>query len=407
MTHPRKAIIVILIFFCFVPVFSHDQVNNITLSDKAEITLLTSSPGEELYSVFGHSALRVNDPVNDIDRAYNYGTFDFDTDNFYYKFAKGRLLYKLSVGPYNHYEAEYRFEGRSIHEQVLNLNPREKQRIYAFLEKNALPENRYYNYDFFYDNCATRIRDLVDKLVLVEWYAEPYEVDYRSFRDLLEPYLEDMPWNQFGIDVILGLSADKIATPYEHMFLPDEMFLAFASARMVNGSPLVSQERLLLEKTRSPEPPHPLTPNIVCWLVLVIGLTSFFNKKTNKVFDMVFFTVLSLLGLIIIFLWFVSEHTATNSNMNLLWALPTHIYFFFKCHFQTIDRFSRWYFKLVMVISVLMILLWQWIPQDFNTAFFPIILLVLIKSIPPALKIDVTNIIRSRRFFKKSKSKQH
>ncbi len=397
----KKLIISILLLYGFVSVFGINTENSIILSDKAEITLLTSTPGEELYSVFGHSALRVNDPENEIDLVYNYGTFDFDTPNFYYKFAKGRLMYMLSVGPYRYYESVYRIEGRAIYEQVLNLYSFEKQKVFEFLRENALPENKYYHYDFFYDNCATRIRDIVDEKLNVEWYEEPYDPDRRTFRDLLSPYLENMPWSEFGIDIALGLPADKVAEPYEYMFIPDEMFIAFANAQMVDERPLVSEDRILLEKRSQPAPPHPISPNIAFWLIFALGLISFANKKAAKLFDIIFFSALSITGLLIIFLWFISEHLATNSNMNLLWALPFHIYFFLKYHFSTLNSFSKWYFKVIMVLSALMIFFWELIPQGYNAAFFPIVFLIFIKSIPPALDINITDMLHS--LFRKKK----
>ncbi len=399
----KKAFTLILVFFCNLFFFANTGRSNIILSDNTDVTLLTSTPGEELYSVFGHSALRVNDPDNDIDLVYNYGTFDFSTPNFYLKFARGRLMYMLSVSSYKQYEFSYRLEGRAIYEQVLDLSKQEKQRIFEFLQENALPENKYYQYDFFYDNCATRIRDLIDDLLIVEWYEDPYEIRRRTFRQLLAPYLANKLWSKFGIDIALGLPADKVATPYEYMFLPDEMFIAFASAKMADGTSLVSKHRVLLEKGRPLQPPHPINPKIVCWMIFLLGVLSMLNRNSAKIFDTIFFSVLSLNGLTIMFLWFASEHLATNNNMNLLWSLPTHIYFFSRYHFKQINRFSRWYFKIVMVLTALLIVLWPWVPQGFNQAFFPLILLVFAKSVPPALDIDLAGLIYS--FFAGKKKK--
>ncbi len=401
----KKLSVSALVALCFFTVDAGAGTSTPVLSESAEVTMLTSSPGEELYSIFGHSALRVDDPENNIDKVYNYGTFDFDTPNFYLKFARGQLMYMLSVTSYRLYELEYRMEGRAVYEQVLDLSKQEKQRIFEFLEENALPENRYYQYDFFYDNCATRIRDIIDDLFLVQWYEDSYETTSRTFRDLLEPYLEKMPWNKFGIDIVLGLPSDKVATPYEYMFLPDEMYLAFASARMADGSPLVSEHRVLLEEELVRQPPHPLTPVLVCWLVFALGLFSMVKRRVTRIFDMIFFSLLCINGLTIMFLWFASEHVATNSNMNLLWSLPTHVYFFYQYHFKKLNNFSRLYFRITLVISALFIFLWQWIPQDLNTAFFPLILLVFIKTISPALNVDLTGMINTVFSGKKTKGR--
>ncbi len=392
-----KKFLHLILFFLLLILYANDSYGyykNIKLSEKSEITLLTSSPGQELYSVFGHSALRVKDPENSLDRVYNYGTFDFNTPNFYWKFSKGKLDYMLSVSTYYVYERQYRREGRAVYEQVLNLNLNEKQRIFDFLENNALPENRFYRYDFFFDNCATRIRDIVDDFLYVKWYNYPYNIEEKSFRDLLKPYLEYMPWEEFGIDIALGLPSDIIAEPYEYMFLPDEMFIAFAQAKLSDGQPLISEHRVLLEEKLIRERTNPFTPKLVFWIVFVLGIASFLNRKIEKVFDILFFSIISLIGVTIIFLWFISEHEAANANMNLIWTLPTYIYFFAKYHLNSINRITRWYFKIVSFLLILMLIFWQLLPQDLNPAFLPIILLMLIKSAPIAINYTPRRIIK-------------
>jgi hypothetical protein len=291
------------------------------LSEEAEISMLTASPGDELYSVFGHSALRVYDPLYGIDEVYNYGTFDFDTPNFYLKFTRGQLLYQLSVSTFKQFLREYEYEQRAVYEQLLNLNQDEKQRIYDFLLVNRLPENRSYLYDFFYDNCATRIRDIVHDLLFIDWGDDPYPGPQRSFRDMLQPYLSNMQWAAFGIDLALGLPADRIATPWHYMFLPDEMFTAFAQARHIDGRPLVKNHHIVLEASGRTSSSSPITPKAVTWTVFFIGLASMFNKRFSQIFDKAFFSFLGLTGIVIAVLWFFSDHESTNQNMNLLWAI--------------------------------------------------------------------------------------
>jgi hypothetical protein len=350
------------------------------LSPAARITLLTASPGEELYSVFGHSALRVSDPVAGIDEVYNYGTFDFDTPFFYYRFTRGQLYYKLSVTSMQRFMLEYQYEGRAVYEQVLNLTQREKQRIYDFLQINRLPENQYYWYDFFYDNCATRIRDLVDDHLDLDWGEDPFPMEQRSFRDMLKPYLVNMPWNGFGIDIALGLPSDQLADPWHYMFLPDEMFIAFAQARHSDGRPLVDGYQVVLEETLVVSPPGPFSPGLVWWLLLIVGLASFARRQWSLWFDRIYFSLLGVIGLIVFFLWFLSEHHATNNNMNILWALPTHLYFIFKLRNGYAEGLARYYFRIVFIINAALLVLWPWLPQDFHAAFFPMILLAAIKA---------------------------
>ncbi len=381
------------------------RAQQVQLSNNAEISLLTASPGDELYSVFGHSALRVYDPENKIDLVYNYGTFDFDTPNFYMKFVRGKLLYKLSVVPTEYFLPEYRFAGRAVFEQVLNLDASQRQDIYDFLMVNSRPENAYYHYDFFYDNCATRIRDLVHYILEPNWPSNQeitdeslaviksnlnYEYEYqpvlntggRSFRDLLQPFLLTKTWSAFGIDLALGLPADKIATPWHYMYLPDEMLIAFALARHANGSPLVSEHRVLLSKTVELSPSFPINPQMVAWFVFAIAVLSFIHPRFSKIFDRVFFTLLGITGLVIVFLWFFTDHISTKGNLNILWALPTHLYFIWYAGRTGTRKTVSLYFQLTTILGILLLVLWPWIPQAYHPAFFPIIFTMVVKSFP-------------------------
>ncbi len=351
------------------------------LSAEAQITMLTASPGDELYSVFGHSALRVYDPVTGIDEVYNYGTFDFNTPNFYLQFTRGKLMYQLSVSTFPQFLLEYEYEQRAVYEQILTLNPEEKQRIYDFLQINRLPENRSYLYDFFYDNCATRIRDVVHDLLDIQWGEDPYPGTPQSFRDMLQPYLANMPWAAFGIDLALGLPADKIASPWHYMFLPDEMFTAFAQARRLDGRPLVSEHNVVLQGSTHTSGPSPITPVRTLWLVFIIGCLSLLHKRFSLVFDRIFFSVLGLAGIVIAMLWVFSDHLTTNQNMNLLWAIPTHLYFIFRVERNKMTSAVRYYFLVTGLLSALMVIFWWAIPQGFNAAFFPLVLLAGVKAL--------------------------
>lgn len=359
---------------------NHLKAQRAELSPYASMSLLTASPGQELYSVFGHSALRVYDPLTGVDEVYNYGTFDFETPYFYYRFIEGRLLYMLSVTTYNRFLQEYHYEGRAMYEQFLNLSLQQKQEIYNFLQHNRLPANRYYAYDFFYDNCSTRIRDIIEEFVAPDWGTDPFPTHQRSFRDMLKPYLESMPWNRLGIDIALGMPSDRIATPWHYMFLPEEMFMAFAQARLQDGSPLVEDMQVVLEARFELAPAGGMIPSLFFWGVLLMGLASFFRRSWSMWFDRLFFSIMGLVGVLVFFLWFISEHHATNNNMNILWALPTHLYFVFKARGYETSGITRLYFRIVFFIQLILLVAWYWIPQDFHPAFFPIILLMAVKA---------------------------
>jgi hypothetical protein len=403
-------IILFLVFFT-VSISTFSQTTT-ELSDEAQITLLTASPGNQLYSVFGHSAIRVTDPVLNTDLVFNYGTFDFDTPNFYLKFVRGQLLYKLSVVPMEYFMAEYRYEGRAVYEQLLDLSQDQKQRIYDFLMINRLPQNAYYHYDFFYDNCATRIRDLIDWVIEPEWATEKeinqealasirsqlnYEFAYnpplnasRTFRDMLQPFLEHMKWSAFGIDLALGLPADKIAASWDYMFLPDELLIAFALAYHEDGRPLVSNHRIIIHQTLDQTATTaPIIPELVFWLLFIISLLVMIKPRWSVIFDRVFFSTLGILGIAVLFLWFFTDHITTKSNLNILWALPTHLYYIWFANYDRIRYSARWYFRFVSILTLLLIITWFWIPQDYHQAFFPVVLAVFIKSSLYAFHVPV------------------
>ncbi|MEJ2005805.1 MAG: DUF4105 domain-containing protein, partial [Cyclobacteriaceae bacterium] len=233
-------------------------VGQIRLSESAEIRVLTCGPYQgELYSAFGHSAIRVYDPDVGIDYLFNYGVFDFDQPNFYLNFARGFLHYQLAVTDYRYFRDAYISRNRYIHEQVLNLNAGEKQAFFDFLQWNMKPENRYYYYDYFYDNCATRVRDALVRTFgdSIEFDGSYIDTEY-TIRDLTDIYLQQQPWGDLGIDLCLGLPMDTVASPYMYMFLPDYIEKEFDNAYIIRkGSriPLVKETIVTYEAVPEPD----------------------------------------------------------------------------------------------------------------------------------------------------------
>lgn len=309
-----------------------------TLSSNAKISLLTCDPGEELYSVFGHSAVRVCDSINHIDWVYNYGTFDFNTPNFYLKFAKGDLNYQLSVYKFKYFLPEYFAEGRSVIEQELNLSPEAKQLLFERLNTNALPEHKNYRYDFFFDNCATRIRDQVVSLEGTDKVVFSSVSQEKTFRELYGEYLKDSPWIEFGIHLLLGMKADKTASAHDEMYLPDFLYFQFRQAKIAQRDGrevgLVANESKLLDFPKSrPAKGFWLWPSTVfALLLLVVLLVSYFDLKRGKnsrTLDLLLFIPSVLAGLLFVFLWFFTKHSVTDSNLNLLWANPLNAFLLF------------------------------------------------------------------------------
>lgn len=359
-----------------------------SLSDVAQISLLTISPGDALYSTFGHSAIRIVDPKHRLDRIYNYGTFSFEEPGFYLKFARGKLDYQLSAYPYRYAEMEYKSERRSVIEQVFRLTPAMKNAIYRFLEINYLPENRRYRYDFFFDNCATRIRDVFEKVLDDSLRLYLNTGRQLTFRQYLDIYLVSHPFSDFGIDLGLGARADRVATPRQAMFLPDFLYESFDQASIRIGGqwqPLVAKRDTLLwyDEPQRMEKAFPL-PAVIFWTLLllmaVLTVTEYraipWVTKLLRWMDGLIFSLVGLLGVVIALLWFATDHKVTPDNWNLLWALPTHLMVGIVVLLDKKPAWIRWYYLLTTAITVFILVGWQWIPQEFHPAIIPIILLL-------------------------------
>ncbi len=183
--------------------------------------LITCEPGAETYSIYGHSALRIINESTREDLVYNWGVFDFATKNFAWKFAKGRLDYLLDTNTLPAFLGEYFYEKRSVFEQRINLEPEEANKLLSLIAENLKPENRAYRYDFFYDDCSTRIRDLLEKSLGSKLLYPPEEKkDQPTFREKVGKYQAPYPWLRLGINLIMGRPGEKKTTLRDRMFLP-------------------------------------------------------------------------------------------------------------------------------------------------------------------------------------------
>ncbi|MCZ8355129.1 MAG: DUF4105 domain-containing protein [Cyclobacteriaceae bacterium] len=370
----------IITFLLLIPFLASAQPDS--LSAEAKISVLTFGPYQgELYSAFGHSAIRVYDPVLGIDDAYNWGVFDFDQPNFYLNFAKGFLYYKLGVFSYERMRDYYVYFNRYVHEQVLNLSEEEKQKLYQYLLWNAKPENQNYRYDYFYNNCATKVRDVLitvfDKQVNFD--GSYINTDY-TIRQLTDLYLQQQPWGDVGIDICLGLPMDKQATPFEYMFLPDYIESGFNHASL-NGKALVAETKLVYESVAEVEERSWFTPT---WLfsalaafVFVISWVDYKRRKTNKLVDFTLFFVLGIIGCLLFFLWFFTDHKAAAVNFNLLWAFPLHLLFAFSQFGK--NSLSKMYTTFALILTTVTLVGWSFWPQQLNTMLIPLVILIWIR----------------------------
>lgn len=375
-----------LIFFLFLASgICHAQTR--VLSPQAEISVLTLGPWHgQLYTAFGHSAFRVYDPVNKINDAYNYGVFDYDRPNFYLNFARGQNIYRLAVMDYPNFEYTYIYYNRYIHEQKLNLSPGQKQRLFDFLEWNARPENQEYLYDYFYDNCATKIPDVMVKVFGDTVHFDgSYIATDRSFRELTDLYLEKHPWGDLGIDIGLGLPTDREATPYEHMFLPEYVESGFAHATvMKNGiaEPLVKQRSVIYESREEESPNTFITPIVVFSAVFVILTVISFRdirrRKLSTIADVILLSITGGVGMLLFLLWVATDHHAAAKNFNLLWALPTHLIVVFFIYKD--QKWLQRYFFITAIICLALLVSWPVLPQKLHFSLIPLVMGISLRS---------------------------
>lgn len=353
-----------------------------------QISLLTCDPGDELYSAFGHNAIRVLDLDTKRDLVFNYGTFDFDTPNFYLKFARGKLDYMLSVSTYEQFILHYQFLQRSVREQVLDLSPEQTLKTVEFLHENYQPENRFYRYDFFFDNCATKIRDVMEMVLgdQLNW-NEAADAPEKTFRTLIDEYVNVMPWADFGIDLALGSVIDRQTTEREKQFLPDYVEKAFEKATIVGDGPsrpLVRSSSTVLEINPPPSAGSLFNPYFLFWVVAIMGIgVTYWGYRKKRLFigwDVALFGVLGIVGWVIVFLWFFTDHSATAYNWNILWAFPMHLALVFGLLQKNPGIWVRKYLMFALLMADAAVVVWILGWQSFHPSILPLLLILILRT---------------------------
>ncbi|MFT3681758.1 MAG: DUF4105 domain-containing protein [Ferruginibacter sp.] len=371
----RLAFIFSLLHYCVLS-FAQD-------SSHIRISLLTCTPGEELYSTFGHSALRVTDSSSAQDIVFNYGTFNFDDPGFYMKFIRGKLLYFVSTSYFSDFREEYQSTNRGITEQLLNLSAAEKIVIRNFLYNNAKEENKYYKYDFFFDNCTTRLRDIILKHKQNAPKLAAVIPAGTTFRQAIYEYLDKngKAWSKLGIDILLGAPTDVVMTTSQSEFLPDNLLKAFDSTNQ-NRQLVLSETNLYPVNADNNSAPL-FTPLVVFSLLLLLVFFISLGKSRFAAgflqgFDGMLFCLTGLLGIALIFMWTATDHAMCRNNYNLLWALPTNTILAFFVNSK--KNWVKKAFGITALIMILVLLSWFFLPQQMNKGLIPIVLLLLYRS---------------------------
>jgi hypothetical protein len=370
------------------------------LSPNAKFSVLTCSPGADLYSLFGHSAFRLQDTLGGkpVDVVFNYGVFDAFDDGFYVKFARGKLDYRLQVEYYDYFVESYAMEGRGVWEQELNFTREQKQRLFELLQANSEESNCTYRYDFFYDNCSSRIRDMIiraaavqttegmgfryvalDDLLSINTIAFQHPCSKgTTYRQAIQKYLDFQPWSDFGIDIALGQPCDKVIGDYGFMFLPDSLMSELQLAKL-DGHLLCEQPREILPNRTSFSIGYLTAPItlLTLWLLVHAGLTyrARYRKSNLLFFEGALLTVAGLVSLLVIFLWFFTDHTTTQFNWNVLWASPVHL---LVLALNRNKRAVRMLAMLQIASCLFMLVAFVWLPQSLHLATIPLALMLII-----------------------------
>ena len=325
----------LLFAFSFLPKEAQaSDASNPERWDSVEISLLTCSPHEEIYSLYGHTALRYHDMIAGDDVIFNWGSFSFDAPFFVLRFVFGLTDYELAASPLNYFCAYYREWGSSVTEQVLNLTPAEKVKLRDALSSNMLPQNKVYRYNYFYDNCSTRPRDIVEHCLEGKIEYEAREDYAPSYRQMIHECTRNHPWAAFGNDMLLGIKADQPTTREQQEFLPSNLLYDFDHAQVyTNGAyrPLVKERRMLVQPgVQVVEEDFPWAPQTVFVFLLAVCLAVFCiewrRHKTFKYWDALLMLAQGLAGCVL-FVMIFSQHPTTSLNLQLLLLNPIPLFF--------------------------------------------------------------------------------
>ncbi len=376
---PKPAsILFFLLFTVSIPAFSQS-------ADSTVFYLLTCGPGNDVSTIYGHSAIRVVKASNGFDQVFSWGVYDFDTPDFVWKFAKGRLKYKIDEVPYELFLREYVYEKRPVFSQKINLTTEEKGRLILLLDINMQPENTYYYYDFFYDNCATRIRDILEK-TLGEKLVFPVEnnEDRSTFRDKIDKAQQPMPWLTFGTDLLIGCPGDRKAGFRDCMFLPEDLMknLSLLNIKETGQTiPLLEKPVAVLNfDPVSDDTGFFLSPLLVfSMLFFLVALWSVLKNGSRSLvwIDRALFFLFSALSVMMLFCNFFTDHEAMRMNLHLVWLNPILFIAFIALFIKS--RPTIW-FKIILMITVGFLLSLMVIPQSVNLAVIPVMLILVIRS---------------------------
>ena len=329
-------------------------------ADSIRISLVTCSPGTEVYEVYGHTALRVKIPSQGVDAVINYGLFSFEAPHFVWRFIKGETDYVVGTIGYPIFEHEYTSRGSSVTLQTLNLSREEKERLVYLLNENLRPENREYRYNFLYNNCSNKAGNMVELALSAHLLPLEDRSEGISYRDILHEYTQPYPWLQFGIDYLLGIEADLPANPRQQTFAPEYLMYYTGQAQLADSArtyPCVVDVEVrgtLAEPTNSLPMLTPMQLMILLFLFVAVMCTlEFLLERRQWWLDVLLLAIQGLVGVVVAFLFFCSEHPAVSSNWHVIYLNPLPLLFIpFIIRSELKHQVSRLYDVQLLMLAV-------------------------------------------------------
>lgn len=382
------SVIMIAAFLTIAAIFSGSNAKAQPLSnDSLEVSLLTCQPNQHIYGLYGHTALRLHDLQTGADWSFNYGVFNFEKPFFVLRFLFGLTDYELGAVPMDIFCDEYKRMGCQVTEQIINLTSEEKSKLLYSINENYKPENRIYRYNYFYDNCTTRARDILENAIIdgrIE-YSTEHQVDSqkKSYRQMIHEHTILHPWAAVGNDLCLGVKADMSTTWREQQFLPYNLMNDFDKALIVstNGQqrPLVSKKRILLQgRPQTIVSEFPLTPLqcSLCLLIITVIITIAEIKKHKSIiiYDVILMSIQGLVGIIITAMLF-SEHPTTSTNLQALILNPLPLFFIY----QVARRRATNYWHIAVILTVICLI--GGFIQDYAEGIIIVALCLLIREL--------------------------
>ena len=352
-----KGVLLTLILVSSAPVAAQEDIPPM---DSVEFSLLTCQPHDEVYSLYGHTAIRYHElKPGGLDLAFNYGVFDFKKPHFVARFVFGLTDYELGAYPYKYFVKEYRRFGSMVTEQVLNLTDEEKLILHDALAINLRPENKIYRYNYFYNNCTTKARDIIESCIngKVEYAGRE---DYTpSYRDMVHSMTRNNPWSRFGNDLLLGIKADWKTDLRQQEFLPGNLLYDFDHAQIYsNGNyrPLIKERRIAVPAgVQIIESGFPLTPLACAAILLAVGIVIFFfewrKKRVFVLWDVLLMITTGTIGIVLTLMLF-SQHPTVSLNLQIILCNPLPWLFLWP----VIRGRETRYWKITAILAVLFLI---------------------------------------------------